>query len=248
MFGSSWQAFLGHLNRRSFTLAPVFLVTILSDGNVRAVSLTSKETKLLETLAVYSNAESAACLGSLGMDLGLGLRTIEYSPNKEGGILFEKFTDNPEEINQSLVSINKGLPWPMDIGSTVGTFGNGVSHGGAHLKWTLFQHFQYPSAAFRTSYNQLWGLDGIKVYQYSADLLVSYAFGRFIELTGGYRSAQQTLERLRDDGVNDQIISNISIISSSINLTILPPVLSVSLERQLIQDYSSYLIRISFSS
>ena len=243
VFGISRQAFLDRQLIQTLTLS----VIILPFSSFCHGETLKDETRFFEPLAVYTNEDSASCQGSLGVNFGLGRRTIENQIDQTENHESDRFQNNEGEISQSFVTFNKGLPWPIDVGATIGSFGNGVSQGGAHIKWTLFQQFQYPSVALRASFNQLWGIENSKIYQHSADLLLSYAFSRFMEINGNYRSAQQTLEKTQVLGSN-QIISNVKIISGSIKLKIIPPVLSVSLERQLIQNDSSYLIRFTISS
>ena len=229
-------------HRIYFALASIFLA-----NTGVSVPLNQEEQRSIHILNMYTNGEAAACLGSLGAEMGIGIRNIEGRANRN--IINKLNVENgaSDDVTSTHFIANKGLSLPVDLGISVTRMQGNVSQAGGHLKWTIFQRFQLPAIATRITFNKMWGLESIESNQVSGGIMASYSPIRYLQLSFTIsRSWQNTTY---EDNLKDTAYTNsANITTSGLKLWIIPSTFSILLEQNKIYDQTTYFARISLNS
>lgn len=141
-----------------------------------AQSLFNEVTEELGLAIAYIPLAPAENLGIIGFDVGLEVTAVDIDED-----LFKNaqvIADPPSLLPFPKLHIQKGLPFRIDIGAVYSKAPNSnISMAGGEIKYAILTGTAVtPALAIRGSYTRLFGVTGLDLETFGADLSVSKGF------------------------------------------------------------------------
>lgn len=133
-------------------------------------------TKELGLAIAYIALAPAENLGIIGLDMGLELTAVDIDEDlfKDANVI----TKPPSLIPFPKIHIQKGLPFGIDIGGIYSKVpSSNISMAGGEIKYAILTGTAVtPALAIRGSYTRLFGVSGLDLETFGADLSISKGF------------------------------------------------------------------------
>ena len=162
---------------------PCVLAAENSSLNLNSLYAFTEKRIAWSQLNYYSPTEGFHSKGSYGLHLGLG--AIASTASAPSEVVSDAGRQGTNETLPRFF-LSKGTPWPIDFGLSFSLFQSTKKaiQGGAHLQWTVYEDFQLPSIAFRTSRSVLSNYQEVKSLTTDAvEIGISYGFVRYVILS-----------------------------------------------------------------
>ncbi len=147
--------------------------------------------QLMRLVTQYDPVEGGGSYGDGAGNMGLGLQSFQAI--------------NPRDLNQTLTSTEsagssqqvfpkltllRGLRYPLDFGFQFGSFAKGPGMLGAHMQYTWFDEFRWPTIGIRAHYSQLTGSPDLDMKQSGIGIFASYGPFYWLQAYVGYAVQQ----------------------------------------------------------
>jgi hypothetical protein len=150
----------------------------------------------------YHPLAPAEPLGLLGFDIGVELTASDIDESAQ--FWTDINSDLPGYLTFPKLHAQKGLPFGIDVGLVYSQVpSSNIGMWGGEVKWAILKGtIATPALSLRGSYTTLFGVDGLDVSTYGADLSISKGFGPFTPYAGvGQLAINSGTDALSDVGI-----------------------------------------------